>query len=135
MVMSIPISRDAAALLSSVLHDSIQIMDVGEPVTEGAQVTRSLTPVGSPVAGLVQTTVLANTAEGRTNSTYSVKVAQGTVIEAGQAVKVVSCLLEPDLVGTVLLLDKVSLNGASLIRRGIASSVTVVNQEGKESLA
>ena len=110
-------------------------MDVGEPVTEGAQVTRSLTPVGSPVAGLVQTTVLANTAEGRTNSTYSVKVAQGTVIEAGQAVKVVSCLLEPDLVGTVLLLDKVSLNGASLIRRGIASSVTVVNQEGKESLA
>ena len=136
MVMSTQISHEASQLLEqAILLDSVQLLNVGQPVTVGANVTRSLTPVGAPIAGLVQTTVLQGAIEGRTENVYSVKLPQGTVVSAGQAVRVVACLMEPDLVGKVLLLDKVSQNGAALIRKCIASDTTVVNQEGKEALA
>lgn len=136
MVMSTQTSREASRLLElAILLDSVQLLDVGQPVTVGAEVTRSLTPVGAPIAGLVQTTVLQGAVEGRTENVYAVKLPQGTAVSAGQAVRVVACLMEPDLVGKVLLLDKVSQNGASLIRKCVASDTTVVNQEGKEALA
>jgi len=133
--MSTQTLAESSRLLELVLMDTIQIMDVGEPVTVGHNVTRSLTPVGEPVPGLVQTTTLANAAESRVENTYSVKVRQGTQISAGQAIKVLACVQEPSLVGKVLLLDKFSQNGLALIRKGVASDTTVVNQEGKEALA
>jgi len=133
--MSTQTLAESSRLLELVLMDTIQIMDVGEPVTVGHNVTRSLTPVGEPVPGLVQTTTLANAAESRVENTYSVKVRQGTQISAGQAIKVLACVQEPSLVGKVLLLDKFSQNGLALIRKGVASDATVVNQEGKEALA
>lgn len=136
MAMSTQTLLEASRLLGqAILLDSVQLLNVGQPVTVGANVTRSLTPVGAPIAGLVQTTVLQGAIEGRTENVYSVKLPQGTVVSAGQAVRVVACLMEPDLVGKVLLLDKVSQNGAALIRKCIASDTTVVNQEGKEVLA
>ncbi|QKY80310.1 hypothetical protein SEA_MERCEDES_10 [Microbacterium phage Mercedes] len=119
----------------AVLLDSVQLLDVGEPVTVGTQVTRSLTPVGQPIPGLVQTSVPQGAVESTTTKIFSVKVPQATVWRAGQAVRVVSCLMEPDLVGKVLYLDSVSQNGAALIRKAFASESTVVNQEGKEALA
>ncbi|UVK59228.1 hypothetical protein SEA_QUARTZ_9 [Microbacterium phage Quartz] len=126
---------DAGALLGqAVLVDTLQILDVGEPVTIGTKVVRSLTPVGEPVAGLVQTTSLANAAESLTVNVYSVKVARKTVIFAGQAIRLLACRQEPDLAGKVLLLDKVSQNGLAVIRKAVASDTTVVNQEGKEVL-
>lgn len=136
MVMSTQTSREAARQLElAILLDRVQLLNVGPPVTVGTQVTRSLTPVGAPIAGLVQSTTLANAVESMTTNIYSVKVPQGTVWAAGQAVRVEACLMEPDLVGKVLLLDKVSQNGAALIRKGVASETSVVNQEGKEVLA
>ena len=136
MVISTRTWNEASQLLrSAVLIDSIQIFDVGEPVTTGVYVTRPKIPSGEPVAALVQTTILANAVESVTDSVYSVKVADGTPLEAGQAVKVLTCVQEPDLVGKTLLLDKVSQNGLALIRKAVASDWTVVNQEGKEGLA
>ncbi|UVK59169.1 hypothetical protein SEA_CAPTAINREX_11 [Microbacterium phage CaptainRex] len=136
MVMSTRTSLEAAKLLEqSILLDSVQLLNVGEPVTVGTQVTRSLTPVGNPIPGLVQTSVPQGAVESTTTNIYSVKVPQGTAWHAGQAVRVVACLMEPDLVGKVLLLDSVSRNGAALIRKGFASDSNVVNQEGKEVLA
>lgn len=127
---------DAGDLLGqATLVDTLQIMDVGDPMTIGTKVVRLLTPVGTPVAGLVQTTTLANAAESLTVNTYSVKVARKTDIHAGQAIKLLTCRQEPDLAGKVLLLDKVSQNGLALIRKAVASDTTVVNQEGKEGLA
>ena len=135
MVMSTPILDEAAHHLSGVLVDLIQLYDVGEPVTVGIHVTRALTPVGDPIPGLVQTTTLENAVESRTESTYSVKVARGTAIAAGQAIKVTRCVQEPDLVGKTLLLDKVSQNGAALIRKAVAQDFENVNQEGKEGIS
>lgn len=119
----------------SVLIDSLQIMDVGQPVTVGIEVTRALTPVGSATPGLVQTTTLENAAESNVSSVYSVKVSKFTQLSAGQAVKVVACRNEPDLVGKVLLIDKISKNGLAMIRKAVASDFEKVNQEGKEGLS
>lgn len=135
MVMSTPILADAAHLLSTVLIDSVQIHNVGEPVTVGFTVERELTPVGDPVPALVQTTTLANAVESNVENIYSVKVAQGTVLEAGQAVEVLTCVQEPSLVGKKLLLDKVSQNGSAIIRKAVASDFHTVNQEGKGNLS
>lgn len=115
--------------------DSVQILDVGEPVTVGAQVTRELTEVGEPVPALVQHTTLENAVESISSSAYSVKVRQGQALTSGQAVRVLSCVQEPTLVGKVLLLDKVSENGAAVLRKAVASDWETVNQQGKSVLA
>lgn len=134
MVMSTLTLADASRLLEELLIDRVQLLLVGDPVTKGFEVTRQTVPVGDPVPALVQTTTLANAAESRTDNVYSIKVPHETVIDAGMAVKVLTCHREPSLVGKKLLLDKVSQNGLALIRKAVASDFTVVNQEGKEDL-
>lgn len=136
MSMSIQtLTESAKQLASAVLLDSIQIFTVGQPVTTGFTVTRALTPVGLPVAGLVQHVTLENAVESRTTTTYSVKVSLQTSLVAGQAIKVISCLADPSLVGKTLLLDKVSQNGLAMIRKAVASDFSTVNQEGKGGIA
>jgi hypothetical protein len=133
--MSTQTLAEAARLLATLLVDTVQVYDVGDPITVGFEVTRSMTPVGQPVPGLVQSTTLQNAVESKTQTTFAVKVAQGTQLVPGQAVKVLTCVQEPQLVGKVLLLDKISLNGAAGIRKAVASDFETVNQEGKEGLA
>lgn len=129
------LDESARQLAAAVLVDSIQIMTVGDAVTVGIHVTRNLVALGAPVMGLVQTSVLLNAAESMTEATYSVKVPRGTALASGQAVKVLTCRQEPELVGKVLLIDKVSKNGLAMIRKAIASDFEVVNQEGKGGLS
>lgn len=135
MVMSTPTLAKASRLMTEVLVDRVQLYTGGEPVTVGIHVTReNVEPVGEPIPALVQTTVLQNAAESQTSNLYSVKVAQGTVLEAGMIIGVESCVQEPSLVGKKLLLDKVSENGLALLRKAVASDWDIVNQEGKEDL-
>lgn len=135
MVMSTQILDEAARLLvSNVLKDTIQLGTAGQPETVGYEVTRSFTAVGQPVRALVQTTVLANAVESRVDSTYSIKVPLGTDLQPGMAVEVLTCEQEPSLVGRRLLVDKVSENGAAMLRKAVASRFEVVNQEGKGDL-
>lgn len=134
--MSTQTLREAARLHEqNVLLDTVQIYDIGEPVTVGINVTRALTPVGQPVPGVVQTTTLQNAAESRVADTYSIKVALGTPLVAGQVVKLLNSRTEFDLVGKEFLVDKVSLNGAAMLRKAVASEYHVVNQEGKGELS
>lgn len=135
MTMSTQTLDEAARQMAlAVLVDLVQILDVGEPVTTGINVDRSLTAVGTPIAGLVQTSVLLNAAESRTEATYSVKVPRGTSLSAGQAVQVITCRQEPSLSGKTLLIDKVSQNGLAMLRKAVASDFENVNQEGKSGL-
>lgn len=133
--MSTPILGDASSLLNvALLIDTLDIYDVGEPVTDGIEVSRAMTLVQSDVRSLVQTTTLQNAAESSTDNTYSVKVPLGTSIKAGQAIKVKTCTQEPELVGKTLYLDKVSQNGLALLRKAVASDTYNVDQQGKEGL-
>jgi len=135
MTMSTPTLREAARVLAeATLRDTVQIYTVGAPVTVGFEVQRPLTAIGEPVASLVQSTTLLNAVESQTQTTFSVKVHAGTPLSPGQVVRVVACELEPELVGKVLLLDKISLNGAAMIRKAVASDFEAVNQEGKVTI-
>lgn len=134
MLMSTQTLREAGNLLSgNVLHDEVKLYHADAPVTVGTRVTTPLTLLAN-LPALVQTTTLANAIESRTDSVYSVKFAAGTVVDAGMVVEVISCELEPDLIGKKLLLDKVSKNGVSLIRKAVASDWENVRQEGKGAL-
>lgn len=136
MTMSTQTLHEAAKLLEqAVLLDSIQIGNLGEPVTVGHTVIRTFTPVGGPVAGLVQTSTPSGAVESTTENIYSVKVPRGTALAAGQAIKVVSCLMEPDLVGKVMQIDSMSKNGLAMVRKGFASDTQQVNQEGKGDIS
>lgn len=136
MVMSTQTLDEAARLFEqTTLINQLQILNVGEPVTTGAQVTRSLTPAGDPVQGLVQSVTLENVVEGRMLQSFAIKVARFTALAAGQAVRVLSAPNEPALVGKVLLVETISLNGAAIIRKGTASLTTTVNMQGKEALS
>lgn len=129
------LTESARLLAAATLIDTIQIGTVGPPVTIGFEVTRELTPIGGPVPGLVQSITLENAVESLTSTTFSVKVAQGTTLNPGNAVEVISCQQEPELVGMILLIDKVSLNGAAMIRKAVARDFETVNQEGKGDIA
>ena len=131
---TIPLA-DAGKLLSLVLVDKVQLYTVGPPVTTGIQVTRQLTPLGEPVNGLVQTTLLANAVESLTETTWSVKVAAEVPLQGGMAVQVLMCQQDPSLVGEVLLIDRVNQSGMNLIRKGVSGSFMAVDQQGKAVMA
>lgn len=131
MEMSIATLAEASEQLGSILVDSIAIYDLGETVTTSIHVARDEALVASPISALVQTTTLQNAVESIVVNTYSVKVPRGTTIEAGQLVKVLSCMQEPELVGKRLMLDKVSQNGLALLRKCVASDYHQVDQQGK----
>ena len=126
---------DAGKLLSLVLVDKVQLYTVGPPVTTGIQVTRQLTPLGEPVDGLVQTTLLANAVESLTETTWSVKVAAEVPLQGGMAVQVLMCQQDPSLVGEVLLIDRVNQSGMNLIRKGVSGCFMTVDQQGKAVMA
>ena len=131
-----PAALDAAtALLQGVLVDRGRLRTVGPSQTVGHHVMRPLGPAGEPVAMLVQSVTHESPIDGTVMQTFSVKVARGSVVEAGMAVEVTACRQEPDLVGCVLLLDNVSRNGLSLIRKATASLAQVVEQQGKLGLS
>lgn len=133
MVMSIQTLDSAAQLMSvAVLVDHIDLYDVGPLVTVGFETERELTLVESDIPALVQGTVLQNAIESMVSTTWSVKVERGTDIAAGQAIRVTECRQEPDLVGKVLYLDKVSQNGLAILRKAIASDFYAVDQQGKD---
>ena len=131
---TIPLA-DAGKLLSLVLVDKVQIYTVGPPVTTGIQVTRQLVPLGEPVNGLVQTTLLANAVESLTETTWSVKVAAEVPLQGGMAVQVLMCQQDPSLVGEVLLIDRVNQSGMNIIRKGVSGSFMTVDQQGKAVMA
>ena len=131
---TIPLA-DAGKLLSIILVDKVQIYTVGPPVTTGIQVTRQLAPLGEPVNGLVQTTLLANAVESLTETTWSVKVAAEVPLRGGMAVQVLMCQQDPSLVGEYLLIDRVSQSGMNLIRKGVSGSFMAVDQQGKAVMA
>ena len=136
MVMSTQTLASAASLLDvALLIDTLDLYDVGDLVTEGIHTKRELTLVSKDVRSLVQTTTLQNATESAVDNTYSVKVPVGTVIKAGQAIKVKTCIQEPELNGKVLYLDKVSHNGLALIRKAVASDTYNLDQQGKEGLS
>lgn len=125
---------EAARHLATTLLDTVSLYTVGLPVTTGSAVTLPLTLAAANLRGLVQSTVLQNATENISVSVFSIKLPRATPFTVGMVVEVISCLAEPSLVGKKLRVDKVSLNGLAMLRKGTASEFDVVNPQGKEVL-
>jgi len=121
-------------MAASVLVDKVDVYTRGELVTIGYNTERQLHPYAIGYPALVQSTVLANAVESTVAHTYSIKVAQATPLEAGMVVEVKQCAQEPDLVGTKLLIEKMSSNGLAIIRKGVASYYSQVDPQGKDEM-
>ena len=121
-------------MASALFVDTISIYNVGLPVTVGSAVTFPLTLVAANVPGLVQTTGLQSAAESIVLNSYSVKVKRSTALNPGMVVVVITSAAEPALVGQRLMVDKVSLNGLSMLRKAVALDYDVVNPQGREAL-
>jgi hypothetical protein len=136
MPMSTQTLAEAARLMEqNILLDQVQIFNVGEPVTVGHNVTRALTAVGQPVSGLVQSVTLESAVDGRVVQGYSIKVAVGTALVPGQAVRLLNTRTEADLVGKTFLVDTVSLNGAATLRKATATKALQLDSQGKAVMA
>lgn len=126
--------KEASKLMeASILIDKIDIYTVGEPVTVGFKTEkplRLLDPLLMGYPALVQATTLNNATESAVENTYSIKVALGVGLKPGMVVEVTRCVQDPSLVGKRLLVDKISENGAALIRKAVAHDYHIVNQEG-----
>jgi hypothetical protein len=130
--MSTQTLHEAARLMEqNILLDSIQIYDVSDPITVGAEVTRALTPVGPPVQGLVQSVSLELPLEGRISQSYVIKVSITTALEAGQAVRLLNSRTEADLVGKTFMIDTVSASSIGTIRKATSSKVATLDSQGK----
>lgn len=134
MAMLTQTLTDASKLMEKLFIDEITLYATGEPVTVGANVNIPLTLLATGIPALVQETTLQNAVESRTEVTYAVKVSRDTVMLRGMVVRVDACHEDPSLVGTRLLLDKVSKNGMATLRKGVAAKWENVNQEGKGAL-
>ena len=134
MATSTQTLADGARLLGTVLTDTVQLLAVGEPVTVGFEVQRTVTPVGAQIPALVQATTLTNAEESLVSNVYSVKLPAGTVVESGMVAEVVASH-DAALVGKRLLLDKVNRNGLTMIVKAVASDWDAVDQQGKGNLS
>lgn len=135
MTMSTQTLDEAGRQLATLLIDKLQILNVGEPVTTGINVTLPLTPAGQPVDGLVQSVTLESPVDGRVMQGYSIKVPRGTALQAGQVVRVLNTRSDFDLVGMEILVDTISKNGLAMIRKGTGQKFTNINQQGKAGLS
>ncbi len=134
MISTRTLAKGAAAL-EQLFIDEVQLLSLGPVETVGATTLRPATPVGEPVAGLVQSTTLPSPVDGTLVTTYSVKVARTVPLEAGMAVRVVRASADSSLQDLTLLVDVVTRNGLAMLRKGTCSLATRVQQEGKEGIA
>lgn len=124
------ITPKAAALLTDTLLIDRVAMYQLQPATVtrySSSHTREL--VHSQVRSLVQATS-TDVVEGLGDVTYSVKLPTTTEVQPGMLLVVTMCTREPSLVGMELMVDSISEDGLSIIRKCIAHSYTTVDHQG-----
>lgn len=126
------ITAESANLLErTLLIDKIDIYKLGEISTSGYKTTRSRSALLHGVVSLVQTiSVGQDMSEGVGESAYSIKVPSGTDISPGMMVVVIECPREPRLIGREFIIDSVSEDGLSIIRKCIAQDRSIVDHQG-----
>lgn len=131
--MSIPLSDASALMVKTLLIDRVDIYQVKGTHVEGFKTVVDACCTYQDEPALVQTVALQS-GEDLLMSSFSVKVGPHVNLIAGDRVKVISCEREPDLVGVELLVDQVSYNGLSLLRKGVATIPVRVDGQGKGAL-
>lgn len=124
------ITPKAAALLTdTLLIDRVAMYQLQPATVTRYSSSRTRELVRSQVRSLVQATS-TDVVEGLGDVTYSVKLPTTTEVQPGMLLVVTMCTREPSLVGMELMVDSISEDGLSIIRKCIAHSYTTVDHQG-----
>lgn len=124
------ITPKAAELLAdTLLIDRVAMYQLQPATVTRYSSSRTRELVHSQVRSLVQATS-TDVVEGLGDVTYSVKLPTTTEVQPGMLLLVTKCTREPSLVGMELMVDSISEDGLSIIRKCIAHSYTTVDHQG-----
>lgn len=124
------ITPKAATLLAdTLLIDRVAVYQLQPATVTRYSSSRTRELVHSQVRSLVQATS-TDVVEGLGDVTYSVKLPTTTEVQPGMLLVVTMCTREPSLVGMELMVDSISEDGLSIIRKCIAHSYTTVDHQG-----
>lgn len=124
------ITPKAAALLTdTLLVDRADAYKLQPPVVVGYASRRARELVSREIKCLVQATS-TDVVDGLSDIAYSVKVPTGTGLSPGMLLVVTMCTREPSLVGMELMVDSISEDGLSIIRKCIAHAYSTVDHQG-----
>lgn len=124
------ITPKAAALLTdTLLIDRVAMYQLQPATVTRYSSSRTRELVHSQVRSLVQATS-TDVVEGLGDVTYSVKLPTTTEVQPGMLLVVTKCTREPSLVGMELMVDSISEDGLSIIRKCIAHAYSTVDHQG-----
>lgn len=121
--------RAAELLADALLIDRVAMYQLQSATVTRYSSSRTRELVHSQVRSLVQATS-TDVVEGLGDVTYSVKLPTTTEVQPGMLLVVTMCTREPSLVGMELMVDSISEDGLSIIRKCIAHSYTTVDHQG-----
>lgn len=121
--------RASALMTDTLLVDRADAYKLQPPVVVGYASRRARELVSREIKCLVQATS-TDVVDGLGDIAYSVKVPTGTGLSPGMLLVITQCTREPSLVGVELMVDSISEDGLSIIRKCIAHSYTTVDHQG-----
>lgn len=121
--------RASALMTDTLLVDRADAYKLQPPVVVGYASRRARELVSREIKCLVQATS-TDVVDGLGDIAYSVKVPTGTGLSPGMLLVITQCTREPSLVGVELMVDSISEDGLSIIRKCTAHSYTTVDHQG-----
>lgn len=121
--------RASALMTDTLLVDRADAYKLQPPAVVGYASRRARELVSREIKCLVQATS-TDVVEGLGDVTYSVKLPTTTEVQPGMLLLVTKCTREPSLVGMELMVDSISEDGLSIIRKCTAHSYTTVDHQG-----
>lgn len=124
------ITPRASALMTDILLvDRADAYKLQPPTVVGYASRRARELMSRELKCLVQATS-TDVVDGLAETAYSIKVPTGTNLSPGMLLVITQCTREPSLVGVELMVDSISEDGLSIIRKCIAHSYTTVDHQG-----
>lgn len=121
--------RAAELLADTLLIDRVAVYRLQTATVTRYSSSRTRELVHSQVRSLVQATS-TDVVEGLGDVTYSVKLPTATEVQPGMLLVITQCTREPSLVGVELMVDSISEDGLSIIRKCIAHAYSTVDHQG-----
>lgn len=121
--------RASALMTDTLLVDRVDAYKLQPPAVVGYASRRARELVSREIKCLVQATS-TDVVDGLGDIAYSVKVPTGTGLSPGMLLVITQCTREPSLVGVELMVDSISEDGLSIIRKCIAHAYSTVDHQG-----
>lgn len=121
--------RASALMTDTLLVDRADAYKLQPPTVVGYASRRARELMSKELKCLVQATS-TDVVDGLADTAYSIKVPTGTNVSPGMLLVITQCAREPSLVGVEPMVDSISEDGLSIIRKCIAHAYSTVDHQG-----